>query len=377
MKIVFTGGGSGGHFYPIIAVAEAVHKVVDREKILDLELYYYSDAPYDKEALFENGIEYRSISAGKRRLYRSSKNFFDLFKTGFGVLEALGSLFFLFPDVVFGKGGYASFPVLLAARMLGIPVVIHESDSVPGRVNKWAGSFAKKIAVSYDEAGEYFPKKKVALTGQPIRLDIMEKKSEGAFEYLKLDPTMPTILVIGGSLGAEAINNVILDSLPELLEKYQIIHQTGIKNFDEVQSRAKFMMGNNEVYKNRYRPFPFLNTLALKMAAGASSLAISRAGSAIFELASWGMPAILIPIVNSQDDHQKKNAFNYARHGAAEVIEEGNLSHTILLSEIHRFFENDIRRRNMGAAAKAFATPNAAEKIAELIVGMAIRHESD
>ncbi len=375
MKIVFTGGGSGGHFYPIIAVAEAVHHVVDREKILDLELYYYSDAPYDKEVLFENGIVFHQISAGKRRLYFSVQNFFDLFKTGIGVLQALGSLFFLYPDVIFSKGGYASFPVLVAARILGIPVIIHESDTVPGRVNKWAGHFAKEIAVSYDETAEFFPKEKVALTGQPIRQDLLEKKPEGAFEYLKLDPTVPTILVLGGSLGAEAINNIIVDSLPQLLEKYQIIHQTGIKNFDEVQSRAKFMINGNEKYMSHYRPFPFLNVLAMKMSAGASSLAISRAGSTIFELAAWGIPAILIPIVKSQDDHQKKNAFNSARHGAAEVIEEGNLSPAILVSEVNRFFDDTVRLRNMAASAKAYATPNAAEKIAQMLVNTALSHE--
>jgi UDP-N-acetylglucosamine--N-acetylmuramyl-(pentapeptide) pyrophosphoryl-undecaprenol N-acetylglucosamine transferase len=375
MKIVFTGGGTGGHFYPIIAVAESVRKIVDEEKIVNLELYYYSDSPYDKEALFENGIQYHHVTAGKRRMYRSIQNFFDLFKMGIGVLQATGSLFSLYPDVVFGKGGYASFPVLMAARLLGIPVVIHDSDSVPGRVNKWAGSFAKKVAISFDEAAEYFPKKKVALTGQPIRKDLLEKKSEGAFEYLKLDPTTPTILVLGGSLGAEAINDVVVDSLPELLEKYQVIHQTGVKNFDAVKSRSDFMLADSDEKKARYRPYPFLNPLALKMSAGAASLVISRAGSMVFEIASWGVPAILIPIDESHGDHQKKNAFNYARHGAAEVIEQGNLSHTILLSEINRFYEDDIRRRNMMASAKAFATPEAADKIAKMLISIAIEHE--
>ena len=374
MKIVFTGGGSGGHFYPIIAVAEAVHTIVDKEKILDLELYYYSDAPYNKEDLFENGIRYVSIPAGKRRLYASVQNFIDLFKTGFGFLQALGSLFFLYPDVVFGKGGYASFPVLLAARVLGIPVVIHESDSVPGRVNKWAGRFAQKIAVSYDEASEYFPKDRVALTGQPIRQDLLERKPEGATSYLKLDPTVPTILILGGSLGAEAINNVVIDSLPQLLKNYQVVHQTGIKNFAEVESRAKFMINNPELYESRYRPFAFLDPLAMKMSAGASDLVISRAGSTIFEIASWGLASILIPITISQDDHQKKNAFNYARHGATTVIEEGNLSPAILVGEVNRFFEDDIRRRNMAACAKAFATPLAAQKIARLLVDISLEH---
>lgn len=374
MKIVFTGGGSGGHFYPIIAVAEAVHKIVDSEKILDLELYFYSDSPYNREALFENGIRYQQNFAGKRRLYRSFDNFIDLFKTGFGVLQALGSLFILYPDVVFGKGGYASFPVLLAARILGIPVVIHESDSVPGRVNKWAGKFAQKIAISYDEASAYFPKDRVALTGQPIRQDLLERKPEGATSFLKLDPTIPTILVLGGSLGAEAINDIIIDSLPQLLKRYQVIHQTGVANFTEVQTRAQFMVNDPALYESRYRPFAFLDPLAMKMSAGASSLVISRAGSTIFEIASWGLASILIPITVSQDDHQKKNAFNYARHGATTVIEEGNLSPAILVGEINRVFENDIHRRNMAACAKAFSTPDAAHKIARLLVDISLKH---
>lgn len=375
MKIVFTGGGTGGHFYPIIAVAESVHKIVDAEKILDLELYYYSDSPYDKEALFENGIQYRSITAGKRRLYRSFKNFIDLFKIGIGVLQAFGSLFFLYPDVVFGKGGYASFPVLMAARLLGIPVVIHDSDTIPGRVNKWAGRFAKEIAVSYDEAAHYFPSKKVTLTGQPIRKDILEKKVEGAFEYLKLDPTTPTILILGGSLGAEAINDVIVDALPELLKKYQVIHQTGIKNFDAVKIRSDFMLSNTDELKARYRPYPFLNPLAMKMSAGAASLVISRAGSQIFEIAAWNIPAIIVPIPEVVSHDQKSNAFNYARHGCAEVIEQQNFTKTILLSEIQRFFEDDIRRRNMIASTKAFATPGAADAIAKILVTIALTHE--
>lgn len=376
MKIVFTGGGTGGHFYPIIAVAEAVHAVADREKVLGLELYYYSDSPYDKEALFENGIKFHQVAAGKRRLYGGLQNFLDLFKTAIGTLQAIGSLFILYPDVVFGKGGYASFPVLLAARVLGIPVVIHDSDTVPGRVNIWAGKFAKRIAVSYDEAARFFPKNRVAHTGQPVRTEIMEKKLDGSFEYLKLDPTVPVILVIGGSLGAMSINNVIIDSLPKLLEKYQVIHQTGVNNFAEVKARAEFVIGDREDLRARYRPFPFLNKLAMKMSAGAAALVISRAGSQIFEIASWGIPAILIPIPEDVSRDQKSNAFNYARHGGAEVIEQANLSPTILVSEVSRFFENDVRRRNMIASAKAFATPDAAEKIAKMLIELALEHEA-
>ena len=374
MKIAFTGGGPGGHFYPIVAVAESVRELADNEKIIGLKLYYLSDDPYDKEALFANGVEFLHISAGKRRLYSSIQNFFDIFKTAYGCVGALFSLFALYPDVVFSKGGYSSFPVLVAARILQVPVVIHESDCYPGRVNVWAGKFAKKVAVSYDEAAAFFPKDKVAEVGQPIRKEILDRKTEGAFEYLKLDHNIPTILVLGGSQGAEIINDAILDVITTLVKDYQIIHQTGVKNIDGVKARAEFFLHDNE-NKDRYVPMAFLTPLALKMASGAASLVISRAGSTIFEIASWGIPSIIIPINESNGDHQKKNAFNYARHGAATVIEEGNLSSGILVAEIKRFFGDKERQAKMAQAAKNFSQPDAAQKIARALLDIALSHE--
>ena len=374
MKIAFTGGGTGGHFYPIVAVAESVRELADNENIIGLKLYYLSDDPYDKEALFANGVEFLHISAGKRRLYSSIQNFFDIFKTAYGCVGALFSLFALYPDVVFSKGGYSSFPVLVAARILQVPVVIHESDCYPGRVNVWAGKFAKKVAVSYDEAAAFFPKDKVAEVGQPIRKEILDRKTEGAFEYLKLDHNIPTILVLGGSQGAEIINDAILDVITTLVKDYQIIHQTGVKNIDGVKARAEFFLHDNE-NKDRYVPMAFLTPLALKMASGAASLVISRAGSTIFEIASWGIPSIIIPINESNGDHQKKNAFNYARHGAATVIEEGNLSSGILVAEIKRFFGDKERQAKMAQAAKNFSQPDAAQKIARALLDIALSHE--
>ncbi len=158
MKILLTGGGTGGHFYPLIAVAEEINKIIDDEKIANVQLYYFSDAPYDREALFENRIHFTEIPAGKMRIYFSIKNFTDLFKTAYGALLGFWNVFKLFPDVVFAKGAYASFPTLFAAHILRIPVIIHESDSAPGRVTAWAGKFAKFVALSYSESVEFFPK---------------------------------------------------------------------------------------------------------------------------------------------------------------------------------------------------------------------------
>jgi len=199
MKILFTGGGSGGHFYPIIAIATEVTKVAQEKKLLKMKMYFAAPEPYDENVLFENGIEYRKVYAGKVRRYFSFMNFFDIFKTGIGILKSMWLVYSIFPDVVFGKGGYGSFPVLVAARILGIPIIIHESDSAPGRVNAWAGKFAERIAVSYASAAKYFPEDKTALTGNPTRQELLTPQKKGASEFLHLESGLPTILILGGS----------------------------------------------------------------------------------------------------------------------------------------------------------------------------------
>jgi UDP-N-acetylglucosamine--N-acetylmuramyl-(pentapeptide) pyrophosphoryl-undecaprenol N-acetylglucosamine transferase len=375
MKIVFTGGGTGGHFYPIIAVAQKVNKIIDDEHIISSKLYYFSDSPYDKEMLVQNRILFEEIASGKMRTYFSIRNFFDIFKVFFGSINAIYKMFSIYPDVVFGKGGYASFPTIFAARLLRIPVVIHESDSAPGRVNKWAGHFAKRVAVSFPEAADYFPKKTVAWTGQPIMTEIENKAPrKEALDYFKLESGLPVIFILGGSQGAEIINNTVIDALPRLIKDYQIIHQTGIKNFKLVSGQANVVLTDNK-YKLRYMPFPFLNPLQMKMSAGVATIIISRAGSTLFEIASWGVPSILIPFANSNLDHSRKNAFSYARAGACSVIEEVNMTANILSSEIERLAENKAGYEVMAQNAKAFAKSGAAYKIGRELVDMAMSHE--
>jgi len=378
MRIVFTGGGSGGHFYPIIAVAEAIQKIAREQKLLEPELYFAGPNPYDKKLLLERQITYVRITAGKRRNYSSILNFIDFFKIGFGALEALWRLLWIYPDVVFGKGGYGSFPTLFAARLLRIPVIIHESDTIPGRVSQWAARFAKRIALAFPEALEKFDEKdrdKIAVVGNPIREGVSTVAPEGAREFLKLEPQIETVLVLGGSQGAQAINEAVLEALPELVEQYTIIHQTGRKNFDEISATAKVILEKNQ-YKERYKPFDYLDVLALRMSAGAADIVISRAGSGgIFEIAIWGKPSIIIPIPQNVARDQRTNAFAYARTGAAIVIEQENLSPHVLLSEIDRIMNNADLRAKMSTSAKGFARPNADEQIAKEILTIALEHE--
>ncbi|MCC6198626.1 UDP-N-acetylglucosamine--N-acetylmuramyl-(pentapeptide) pyrophosphoryl-undecaprenol N-acetylglucosamine transferase [Candidatus Nomurabacteria bacterium] len=376
MKILLAGGGTGGHFYPLIAIAEELNRIQEEEHLVNFKLYYMSDSPYDAKLLKAQFITYIPITAGKLRVYFSLKNIIDLFKTGIGVISALFKVFSLYPDVVISKGGYASFPTLCAAWFLRIPVIIHESDTVPGRVNKWAGKFARRIALSYPEAAEYFPKEKIAVTGQPIRHSIAFVAKEGGKDFFDFDPSLPVIGIVGGSLGAKIINDLIVEIIPQLVEKYQVIHQTGIKGFDEVKSDASVMLGEH-LKRNRYRALPYLNDLQTKMFGSACDLIVSRAGSMLFEIAAWGKPSIVIPGKAEvyHADHQRKNAYHYARTGAAAVIEEKNLTPSILMNQIELILDNKERYDTMASHARQSYRPDAARIIATEAVKTALEHE--
>lgn len=375
MKILFTGGGSGGHFYPVIAVAEAINDATRERKLLEPRLYYAAPEPYDKEMLIANNITFVPTAAGKIRNYFSILNFFDYFKTAWGVFRSILRIFFLYPDVVFGTGGYASFPTLLAAKLFRIPVVIYATDAEPSRVNRWAGTFAERVAVSYADAAKFFPKDKVAHTGNPVRKSIMIPAREGAHEFLKLKRELPVLLVLGGSQGSQTVNEAIIAALPQLLEKYQVVHQTGDANLKDIEGRANVVLGDSLI-KERYKAFGYLNDLATRMAAGAATLVIARAGSGtIFEIASWGIPSILIPIPEPISHDQTKNAFDYARVGACVVIEQNNLTPGLLVSEVDRILSDEHVKQKMGNAARSFARADSAKIIANAILDIALSHE--
>ena len=284
----------------------------------------------------------------------------------------------MYPDVIFSTGGYAAFPTLLCARILRIPVVIYDADAKPGRVSLWASKFARWIAVAHPDAAAAFPEKvkdRMARTGHPIRKEIETPAGEGGYEFLKLKNDVPTIFIMGGSQGARAINETVLDALPTLLQSYNVIHQTGANNLTEVSGIASVSLRDSQ-FKDRYRPFGLLNALALKMSGGISALVLARAGSGtIFELASWGMPAILVPIPLDVSHDQTENAFSYARAGGAVVIEQRNLSPHVLLAEIDRLINDAPLREKMKAAAKTYARPQANRKIAQIILETALEHE--
>lgn len=374
MKIIFTGGGTGGHFYPNIAVIEALRDISEKNKLVDIDLIYMSDAKYDEAALFESRVRFIKISAGKVRRYFSLLNVVDFFKTGFGIITTTLKVFANFPDVIFSKGGYAAFPVVVAARILGIPLMIHESDSVPGKVSVFGGKFAKRIAVAFPSAAKYFPKEKTALVGIPIRKEFLIGNREGARQFLGLEEGTPVVFIIGGSQGSQIINDTVLDGLEDMVKNYQVIHQCGRNNLKDVKGRSSVILERSQ-YKSRYHLFDFLNKDALRMSYSAADLIISRASSLIFEIAISGKPSILIPLDGSAQDHQKNNAYDYAAAGACDVLEQSNLTPHLLLSETGRLLSDKVKLEKMSKAALAFARPDAAEKIAEELIRLGIEHK--
>ena len=375
MRILLTGGGTGGHFYPVLAVIRALKKIAEEEKFVAMDLVYLSDDPFNAKLLKEEGVNFVSVPAGKIRRYFSLLNFTDFFKTAWGVLRAIIYIFWQMPDVIFAKGGYASFPSLIAARFFRIPVIIHESDAVPGRVNRWAGAFARRVAISYPESAKYFPEGKTALTGNPVRARILGGNLEEAKSVFGYED-LPTVLVLGGSQGSVKLNDVLIDALPEILKEAKIIHQCGKNNFDDVSKRTSVVLDQNQ-FKNRYKLFAFLDEDNLRNAALVATLIVSRSGAgAIFEVAAWAKPSILIPIADSAQDHQRENAYAYARAGGAIVIEEGNLKPHILLAEIRKLLADKSRLEKMSLVASSFAKTDAAEVLARQIILLALEHSS-
>jgi len=370
MRIVFTGGGTGGHVFPIIAVARQLKKNYSGAE--PLEMFFIGLDDGYQEILSKEGIVIKSISAGKLRRYFSFRTVLDILKIPVGLIQSFWHLYILMPDVVFSKGGYGSLCPVFVSWLYLIPVLSHESDVIPGLANRIGSIFSKRLAISFQSTEKYFSKEKTALIGNPIRLELIQsclsdnpEDKERAKSAFKIASRKPVIFILGGSQGAEKINQLVLFVLPNLLDKYEIIHQCGVKNYEGVKGSIKELPAN-------YHLFPFLNESQMASAYLLSDLIISRAGAgSIFEIAACAKPSILIPIPQSSSDHQRKNAFAYARAGAAMVLEQDNVTPNLFLSEISRILNNPAKIQEIKENAKNFSQPSAADSLAQAILEMA------
>lgn len=371
MRILFTGGGTGGHVFPIIAIIRELKRIAEEERILDLELYMMSPDEFGKELFAQEGVLTLRVPSGKFRRYASLKNITDPFKTAVGFLRALWNLFLILPDVVFSKGGYGALPAVLASIIFRIPLIIHESDAVPGRVNRFAARFARRIGIAFANTSRYFPKEKTALVGVPIRKRILGGERASARERLGIFSSLPVVGVIGASQGAQKINDALLGTLKELTEEFEVAHQTGSANFEDVKGEGSVIL--EFTHKERYHPFGFLNEFQIRDFYQACDLVVSRAGaSSIYEIAAWGKPSILIPLSHAAQNHQRENAYEYAAAGAARVLEESNLTPHILFSEIKKLTADPEKRKKMGEAAQRFSRVDSGELVAREILKLGI-----
>ena len=323
-RIILTGGGTAGHVTPNIAL-------LPRLKELGYDIQYIgSYTGIEKELIEPFGIPYHGISSGKLRRYFSVQNFTDPFRVLKGFREAHKLIRQLKPDVIFSKGGFVSVPVVLAGKRCKVPVIIHESDMTPGLANKIAIPSAAKVCCNFPETLKSLPEGKAVLTGSPIRQELLSGNKIAAMDMCHFTSDKPVILVIGGSLGAVAVNNAVREALPELLKDFQIIHLCGKGKMDEslkdVEGYCQF-----EYIKNELR-----NLFAL------ADIVISRAGAnAICELLALHKPNLLIPLsANASRGDQILNARSFERQGFSLVLEEEQLTKETLLNAVKTLYEN-------------------------------------
>lgn len=362
MRLVFTGGGTAGHIFPILAVLREIKKIDKDSKI---ELFYIG--PKDKYTglLEKEGVKIKIILSGKIRRYFSFKNIIDLFKIPIGFLQALSWFFIKSPDLLFSKGGFGSFSAVLAARVIQIPIFMHESDAVPGLVSKLTAKWALEIFTAFSDM-KNLPKEKIMHVGNPIRQGIINRDKNIAKQALNIMGGKPILLILGGSQGAQALNNIIMEILPEMLAQFEVIHMTGNKNYKQMKAESNILVSQN--LAKYYHVKGFLEEQELGDALVISNLVISRAGAgAIFEIATTGKPAILIPLPKSAQDHQLKNAYRFGQTGAAEVLEQENLKPHFFLEKIRYLFSKPVILKNMSEHSKIFARPRATAIIANYI----------
>lgn len=349
-----TGGGTAGHVTPNIALMPAL-------KARGFEIYYIGSLDgIEKKLIEEIGIKYYGVSTGKFRRYFSLKNLTDPFRVFKGIGEARKILKALSPDVVFSKGGFVGVPVVKGARKLGIPCIIHESDYSVGLANKLCFSAAEKICCDFPETLKSLPAEKGVLTGSPVRKELSEGNAGNGRIVCGFEDGKPVLLVIGGSLGAAAVNEAVRNALPELLKKYNVIHICGKGKTDD-------SFNNME----GYRQFDYVGRGLADLFA-AADIVISRAGAnSIFELLALKKPNILIPLPGGRGD-QLLNARSFEGQGYSMVIRQEELTPDLLVSKTDELFEN--RESYISAMSKS-TQQDAIKLITDLIVAVA-EHES-
>jgi UDP-N-acetylglucosamine--N-acetylmuramyl-(pentapeptide) pyrophosphoryl-undecaprenol N-acetylglucosamine transferase len=382
MRIVLTGGGTGGHLIPFEPIVQALRALfVEQKDTLpawlepaDMELYFLGIADQKTQEFFASyDVPATHIPSGKLRRYASALNISDIFvRLPWGIFTALVAMWRLMPDVVISKGGYGSIPVIVAAIIYRIPILLHESDSVPGLVNRFIQKHASAIAVGLPneqlEKGKFAYK--TIITGTPVRDGLLHVSQSEGKRHFAIPENEFVLLVMGGSQGAKQINEVLLQILPSLIVDVAIIHITGDQNFTAVSTVAKELLESSP-RKDLYKPFPYINE-DMRFALAAADAVVSRAGATtLAELARMNKACLLIPLAGAAADHQRHNAAIFEAAGAALVLDPINVSKNLFEQNVRRLINEKDTRESLQINMKKMDQPNSARKIAELVFTLA------
>lgn len=365
-RIIISGGGTGGHLYPALAIAQAIKRKCPNAEIL----FVGAMGKLEMEKVPEHGFKIIGLNIRGFQRSFSWDNLKFPFRLLGSYLKSWSVLKTFKPTVVVGVGGYASGPLLLAAEKMNIPTLIQEQNSYPGKTNLFLAKKAQKICVAYPGMDQFFPAEKLVLTGNPIRKGLLVSSIsiEEAYHFFGLDPQKLTVLILGGSGGARSINEGILSELKLLFEKnIQIIWQTGKNYFQNIKSEVdKFLKGKDST---SWFICPFLDQI--QNAYQVSDLVISRAGAGtISELTLLGKPCILVPSPNVAEDHQTKNARVLIENKAAEMIQDADAKKLLVLKAL-QLLDNPDQRKSLSANMMKLGFPEADEKIGEMVLDLA------
>lgn len=365
--MIVVGGGTGGHIYPALAIARGV-----KEKVPSINILFVgTQKGLESKIVPEAGFAFRTIDV--EGLNRSSmiKAVKSLVKVPRGFWQARNLVKEFGPDLVVGTGGYVSYPVVLAASIMGIKTVIHEQNAYPGLANRALAKRVDHVLLTFTEAQQYLGNARVTVTGLPVRREIMEAKKNEGLKQLGFSPGVFTLVVFGGSRGAMSINQAMLEVIQRyLMEELQILWISGEYGYVEmVEKLPRQALGQGPL---RVKILPYMDNIADALAA--ADLVVCRAGAAtLSELAVVGVPAILVPYPYAAENHQEKNARSLAAKGAAEVVIDEFLDGDVLFKKIDKLKKNPDKLRNMATRMKQEGRPEALGRITDIIMGYLVK----
>jgi UDP-N-acetylglucosamine--N-acetylmuramyl-(pentapeptide) pyrophosphoryl-undecaprenol N-acetylglucosamine transferase len=371
MRVLVSGGGTGGHIYPALAVATQLKQLYNAEI-----LYLGSDDGLETRLVPAAGFRMATIQAGKLQRYVSWQTVKGVARVPVGMLQAVGIVREFRPDVTFTSGGYVAVPAGLATRLQQVPLLLHQQDVPPNLSNRLIAPLATRISIAFTDSRRYFPAHKTLLLGNPIRQEILDVRQiavSQARTKLGLDPEMPLLLVTGGSQGARHLNQVVVQALPALLKFCQVLQISGQKLYDETRALADSMTTDLDyALQQRYRLVPYMSD-EMPLALQAAEIVLCRAGAAtLSELATLGKPSILVPLPPAiGSSPQEVNADTFAKAHAADVILNANLTLEVLVDRVQYMMNSPAQLLAMSNALNDFARPEATQKIVETIVKLA------